>query len=130
MIVDTPALVAIALGEPDADRLLQQLHAAPVRRMSAASVVEACLVFVGRFGAGGKSDLHALIRQLNIEIVPVDLDQCRIAQEAGVRFGRGRHAASLNFGDCFSYALAVATGDVLLYVGSDFLHTDLPVVSL
>ncbi len=130
MIVDTSALIAIALGEEGSERLVQKLHNAPVRRMSVASAVEACLLLVGRFGEGGRSDLDALLRQLDIELVPVNLAQCQIAQEAAVRYGRPRHAASLNYGDCFSYALAVATDDELLFVGDDFPRTDVQTVAL
>lgn len=128
MIVDTSAFIAIALGEPDAEALLRALHGASVRRMSVASALEACLVLVGRLGEAGKSDCDALLRQLRIDLVPVDLAQGQIAQEAAVRFGRGRHPAALNYGDCFSYALAAATGDALLCTGDDFPATDLDVV--
>ena len=128
MIIDTSALIAIALAEPEADAMLRALHAAPVRRMSVASVLEACLVLAGRLGEAGKSDLDALLRQLRIDVVPVDLEQGAIAQEAAIRFGRGRHPAALNYGDCFSYALAVASGDALLCTGSDFPRTDVAVV--
>jgi ribonuclease VapC len=124
MIVDTSAVIAIAFSEPASGHLLRVLHAAHTRRMSVASALEACLVMVARIGEGGRSDLEALLRQLDIDIVPVDLEQGRIAQEAAVRFGRGRHAAALNFGDCFGYALAVATDDDLLFVGDDFSRTD------
>ncbi len=129
MIVDTSALIAIALGEPAAPRLLKQLHAAAVKRISTATVLEACLVLVGRLGESGRSELDALVRQLDLEIVPVDLQQGRIAQEAAVRFGRGRHNASLNYGDCFSYALAIAENDELLCVGDDFPRTDVLVAA-
>ena len=129
MIVDTSALISIALEEPNATALLRALHQAPVRRMSMASAVEACLALVGRLGDGGKSDLDALLRHLHIELVPMDAQQCQVAQEAGVRFGKGRHAASLNFGDCFSYALAATTNDSLLCTGDDFARTDIVVVN-
>jgi ribonuclease VapC len=130
MIVDTSALIAIALGEPETIRLLKRLHEAPTRRISIASVLEACLVLVGRLGEGGRSELEALLRQLDIDVVPVDLEQGRIAQEAAVRFGRGRHGAALNYGDCFSYALAVAEDDELLCVGDDFPKTDVRVAHI
>lgn len=130
MIVDTSAIIAIALAEPGAEQLLRALHSADTRRMSVASALEACLVLVGRLGEAGKSDLDALLRQLRIELVPVDLEQAAIAQEAAVRFGRGRHSASLNYGDCFSYALAAATGDQLLCTGDDFPATDIRVAAI
>lgn len=127
VIVDTSALVAIALSEPHATQLLERLHAAPRRRISVATLLEACLVLVGRLGDVGKSDLDALVRQLDLEIVPVDVEQGRIAQEAAIRFGRGRHAAALNYGDCFSYALATVANEPLLCVGDDFVRTDVAV---
>ena len=128
MIVDTSVVVSIAMDEPNALDLLQQLHQAPTRLMSVASAVEACLMLVGRLGDGGRSDLDALLRHLNIELVPVDAEQCAVAQEAGVRFGKGRHGAALNFGDCFSYALAAVRNDQLLCTGNDFAQTDIAVV--
>ena len=128
MIVDTSAVVSIAMDEPHARDLLRQLHQAPARFMSVASAVEACLVLVGRLGEGGRSDLDALLRHLKIELVPVDAEQCAVAQEAGVRFGKGRHGAGLNFGDCFSYALAAVRNDELLCTGNDFAQTDIAVV--
>ena len=130
MIVDTSAIISIALAEPDADALLRALHSATVRQMSVASALEACLVLVGRLGEGGKSDLDSLPRQLRIELVPVDRAQCEVAQEAAARFGRGRHAAGLNYGDCFSYALAAVSNDTVLCIGNDLSRTDIAVVSL
>ena len=129
MIVDTSALVSIAMDEPNALDLLHKLHQAPARFMSVASAVEACLVLVGLLGDGGRSDLDALLRHLKIVLVPVDAEQCSVAQEAGVRFGKGRYRAALNFGDCFSYALAAVRNDELLCTGNDFAQTDIAVVS-
>lgn len=130
MIVDTSVVVSIAMDEPNAVNLLHKLHEAPTRLMSVASAVEACLVLVGRLGEGGRSDLDALLRHLKIELVPVDAEQCAVAQEAGVRFGKGRHSAALNLGDCFSYALAAVRNDELLCTGNDFAQTDIAVVGL
>jgi len=128
VIVYTSAVVSIAMEEPNAMDLLHKLHQAPTRLMSVASAVEACLVLVGRLGDGGRSDLDALLRHLKIELVPVDAEQCAVAQEAGVRFGKGRHRAALNFGACFSYALAAVRNDELLCTGNDFAQTDITVV--
>ena len=128
MIVDTSVVVSIAMDEPNSLDLLQKLHQAPARFMSVASAIEACLVLVGRLGEGGRSDLDALLRHLKIELVPVDAEQCAVAQEAGVRFGKGRHGAALNFGDCFSYALAAVRNEELLCAGNDFAQTDIAVV--
>ena len=128
MIIDTSAVVSIAMDEPRALNLLHQLHQAPKRFMSVASAAEACLLLVGRLDEGGRSDLDALLRHLKIELIPVDAAQCAVAQEAGVRFGKGRHGAALNFGDCFSYALAAVRNDELLCTGNDFAQTDIAVV--
>lgn len=128
MIVDTSVVVSIATEEPSALALLRRLHEAPTRLMSVASATEACLVLVARLGEGGRSDLDALLRHLKIELVPVDAEQCALAQEACVRFGKGRHGAALNFGDCFSYALAAVQNDALLCTGNDFAQTDIAVV--
>ncbi len=128
MIVDTSVEVSIATDEPRALDLLRKLHEAPTRLMSVASAAEACLVLVGRLGEGGRSDLDALLRHLKIELVPVDAEQCAVAQEAGVRFGKGRHGTALNFGDCFSHALAAVQNDALLCTGHDFAQTDIAVV--
>ena len=130
MIIDTSAVVSIAMEEPNALALLHKLHEAPTRFMSVASAVQACLVLVGRLGDGGKSDLDALLRHLRIELVPIDAEQCAVAQEAGVRFGKGRHGAALNFGDCFSYALAAVRNEELLCTGNDFAQTDIAVVRM
>lgn len=124
MVLDTSAIVAILLGEPSADRLLAALEADSTRLVSAATVVEASLVLLGRYGDAGEAQLDRFLRAIRAEVVPVDLEQATLARDAAARYGRGRHAAALNFGDCFSYALAVARGERLLFVGEDFARTD------
>ncbi len=128
MIIDTSALIAVLLGESSAGRLMQALESDPVRRVSAASVVEASLVMLHRFGDGGDAALDRLLRALDAEVVAVDLAQCGVAREAALRFRRGQHRAALNFGDCFSYALASVMGEPLLFVGDDFAATDVVAV--
>ena len=125
MVVDTSALVAILLGEPDAERFAHALSAAPVRLISAVTRVELSFVIGGRKGETGRADLELLLRDGGFDIVSVTPQQATIAIEAFRRYGRGRHRAGLNIGDCFSYALAVATDHPLLFKGDDFIHTDL-----
>ena len=125
MVVDTSALVAILLGEPDAEQFARALSAAPVRLVSAVTRVELSFVIEGRKGETGRADLELLLRDGGFDIVSVTPQQATIAIDAFRRYGRGRHRAGLNIGDCFSYALAVATDHPLLFKGNDFIHTDL-----
>ena len=125
MVVDTSALVAILLGEPDAEQFARALSAAPVRLISAVTRVELSFVIEGRKGETGRADLDLLLRDGGFDIVSVTPQQATIAIDAFRRYGRGRHRAGLNIGDCFSYALAVATDHPLLFKGDDFTHTDL-----
>jgi ribonuclease VapC len=129
MVVDTSALIAIAWGEPERERFQNGLEREPVRLISAASVVEASIVVMCRAGRSAAApaidNLNQLIDQLGLEIEPVTPQQMRLAQLAYQTYGKGLHAAGLNFGDCFAYALAKATGRPLLFKGSDFAKTDL-----
>lgn len=127
MVIDTSAVMAILTREPAADRLADAVEAHRTRLVSAATVVEASLVLLGRFGDAGDAQLDRLLRVIGAEVVPVGEEQVSLARDAALRFGRGRHAAALNFGDCFSYALAVARGEPLLFVGDDFSKTDVEV---
>lgn len=128
MVLDTSAIIALLWDEPLAPRLLAALEADPVRQISAASVVECSLVLLARYGEAAEPQLDVLLRTLDAEVVAVDPGQARIARDAATRFGRGRHHAALNFGDCFSYALAMAAHQPLLFVGNDFAATDVPAV--
>lgn len=138
IVIDTSALIAIFRLEPEADALLKAIVAARKRAMSALSVLEASMVMSGargtaRTGAtrgyGESADrfepLDAFLVEAGIEIVPFDAEQARLARDAFLRFGKGRHKASLNLGDCASYAAAKAKAAPLLYKGEDFRHTDL-----
>jgi ribonuclease VapC len=125
MVVDASALVAILLGEPDAGRLARALGEAPVRLLSAVSRVELAFVIEGRKGETGRADLELLLRDGGFDIVSVTPQQAEIAVDAFRRFGRGHHRARLNIGDCFAYALAVATDHTLLFKSDDFFHTDI-----
>ena len=124
MVLDSSAVIALLLEEPDADSLRLAIADADTRLISAATLVEASLVIESRFGETGGRELDLLINRLGVVIVPVDADQVDEARRAWRRFGRGRHPAGLNFGDLFSYALARTTGQPLLFKGDDFARTD------
>lgn len=127
MVLDTSAMVAIVAREATADRLTAAVEADPARLVSAVTVVEFAMVMLGRHGEAGEALVDRFLRGIAAEVVPVGEDQVVIARDAALRFGRGRHEASLNFGDLFSYALAVARGEPLLFVGDDFAKTDVEV---
>jgi ribonuclease VapC len=120
MVIDTSALVAILFGEPDAERFAHALDAAPVRLLSAVTRVELSFVVEGRKGETGRADLELLLRDGDFDVAAVTPQQAEYAIEAFRRFGRGRHRAALNIGDCFSYALAVAADDTLSLQGRRF----------
>lgn len=128
MVIDSSALAAILFGEPERRPFIEAIEAAGTRLLSVANWVEISIVIEARYGAEGARDLERFIESAGIEIVPVDAEQGRLASDAWVRFGKGRHRAALNFGDCFAYALASATGHALLFKGEDFVHTDLAFV--
>ena len=125
MVIDTSALIAILEQEEGARAFAEAIAGADTRLVSAATVVEAGIVMLARRGELGGARLDDLLRDADVEVVPVTADHARIAQEAFARFGKGRHPAQLNFGDTFTYALALATGLPLLFKGGDFSHTDL-----
>lgn len=129
MILDTSAVIAILTGEAPAARLTLALETAPVRKISAASVVECAMVLVARYDESAEPQLDLFLRTIGAELVPVGEEQVLLARDAAARFGKGRHPAGLNFGDCFSYALAIATGEPLLFVGDDFGRTDVMVAA-
>ena len=126
MVVDTSALIAILLREPDADRFAGALGEAQVRLLSAVTRVELAFVIEGRKGQAGRADLERLLSDGEFEVVSVTPHQAMIAIGAFRNYGKGRHPAGLNIGDCFAYALASATGQPLLFKGNDFVHTDIP----
>lgn len=125
MVVDSSALVAILLQEAEADRLAACLGAAVGPIMSAVSLLESSMVALGRSGEPGLDQLHLLIATFSIRVIPFDTDQAARAIDAFRRFGKGRHKASLNMGDCASYALAASHSLPLLYKGADFANTDM-----
>ena len=128
MIVDTSALVAIHDGESDAAELFEKLRHQPDLKISAGTLLETAIVLDGRQPGRTSRRLDRLVRDLRIVVVPTDAEQVRVARAAYRDFGRGSgHPAKLNFGDCFAYALASATGEPLLFKGDDFAHTDVRV---
>ena len=129
MVIDTSALVALLGMEPEAARLAAAIEADGTRLISAASILEAAVVIESRYGPDGGRELDLLVAKAGLSVEPVTAQQAEIAREAWRRFGKDRHPASLNFGDCFSYALARVTGEPLLFKGTDFPQTDVAVVA-
>ena len=124
MVVDTSVLLAILQNEPERRSFNEAIERADARRISAATFVEVSIVMEARHGAAGQRDLDLFLERAEIEIVGVDIEQAREARRAFARFGKGRHPAGLNFGDCFAYALAATLGEPLLFKGEDFSKTD------
>lgn len=124
--IDTSALVAIFRLEPEADAFLKIIVGAEKRCISALSVFETSMVMSGGAARGEAfAHLDEFLIEAGVQIVPFDANQAGIARDAFVRFGKGRHKASLNLGDCASYAVAKAKDAALLFKGNDFPHTDL-----
>ena len=127
MVLDSSILVAILLAEADRKAILEQMRDAPRLLLSTGSLIEAGIVLM-RHGAGDfEYRLDPFLQRARIEIVPVDQSQAVLAREGYRRYGKGRHLARLNFGDCFAYALAIRTGEPLLFKGNDFGWTDVTV---
>jgi ribonuclease VapC len=125
MVIDTSAIVAIALDEPEAVSFEQEIASDPVRLISAATVLEATMVIETRLGEEGGRELDLWLYKAGVDIVVVDIDQLEAARRAWRHYGKGRHPAGLNYGDCFSYALAVSRQEPLLFKGEDFSKTDI-----
>jgi len=124
MIVDTSAVLAVLFNEKDAETYARAISEAETRRMSAASFVETAVVVEGQTREAGSRQFDAFFRRARIAIEPFTVEQAHIARQAFHDFGKGRHPAGLNFGDCFAYALAKVTGEPLLFKGEDFSKTD------
>lgn len=129
MVIDTSALVAIFLAEPERKHFLQLIVQSERRLVSAASVLEAGMVLESKRGEATGREFDLFVVRVKLEIVPVDAEQVEIARSAWRKYGKGRHAAGLNFGDCFAYALAKFSGEKLLAKGEDFRETDVELVS-
>ncbi len=126
MVIDSSAIVGLLLGEPEADAFVRAIASTSRRLMSAATYVEVAIVMLGRYGPAAIEKLDRFLNELAVSIMPVTRAQADLAISAYQRYGRGsRHPAGLNFGDCFSYALAAQLGEPLLFKGEDFSHTDI-----
>jgi len=125
MVIDTSALLAILNDEPERSAFNEAIERAETRVLSTAGFVETSIVIESRYGAEGLRDLDLFLSRAGIELVPFDGEQARLARDAYGRFGKGKHPGGLNFGDCFSYALARFRGEPLLFKGADFAKTDL-----
>ena len=124
MIVDTSAVIAVLRNESDASALGEAISRSSIRRLSAVSYVEAGVVTDSNRDPVLSRRLDDLIREVGMRIEPVTGQQAQIARQAYRDFGKGRHKAGLNFGDCFAYALAKDLDEPLLFKGEDFRHTD------
>lgn len=129
MVLDSSALMALLLREPEAGAFLTLIEHDPVRLVSTATILETSMVASGRLEGDSQTELRAMLRALQVQVVPFTEDQLEMAMSAFRRFGKGHHAAGLNFGDCFSYALAASTGEPLLFKGNDFSRTDIVAVA-
>ena len=125
MVIDTSALLAVLLGEADAPQIARAIEAGSPRLLSAANLLEASIVIESRKGEAGGRELDLLVYRGEIEVVAVDQDQAETARAAWRHFGKGRHPAALNYGDCFAYALAKSRRLLLLFRGNDFSQTDI-----
>ena len=124
MVIDTSALFAIEMVEPEAAIFDERIRTARTRLMSVGNALELVTALTSRRGSDQRATVDDLITDYEIALIPVDLEQMRIACDAMVRFGKSRHPARLNYGDCFAYALSRARGEPLLFKGDDFGRTD------
>jgi ribonuclease VapC len=130
VIVDSSAIVAILREEPEAAALAQLMDGTRTCRVSAVGYVEAAVVIDGARSAVSSRRFDDFFRETEIVVEPVTAEQAKLAREAYRDFGKGRHKAGLNFGDCFAYALAKDKGEPLLFKGDDFCHTDVEAMKL
>ncbi len=130
MVIDTSALAAIFFGEPERQQFLDAITSSASRLISAANLFETGIVVESRQGEAAGREFDLFVVRANLQIVPVDAEQADLARMAWRKYGKGRHPAALNFGDCFAYALAKFSGEPLLAKGSDFHLTDISVQKL
>ena len=124
MVIDTSAIVAVLFDEPDQRLFDEAIAASAVRLVSAVTRVEVSCVIEGRKREAGRDQLDRFLALTGADIIGVSPQQAEIAIDGFRRFGKGRHRAALNIGDCFAYALAITTGQPLLFKGNDFVYTD------
>ena len=125
MVIDASAIVAILFDEPERARFAAAIDASALRLLSAVTFVETTLVVEGRKGRQAERMVDRFVEDGDIEVLPVTIEHAQLASAAFRAFGKGRHAAGLNLGDCFAYALAKASGEPLLFKGDDFAKTDI-----
>lgn len=125
MTLDSSALIAILFGEPGHLDIIDKILAASAVRAAAPTLVETSMVFAARRKAATANEVRALVQELGVTVVPFGERDWHAAVDAFRRYGRGRHKAALNFGDCLSYAAAATANDTLLFVGDDFSQTDI-----
>jgi len=125
MVIDTSAILAILQNEPERRKFNEAIESAETRSLSTASFVECSMILESRFGTDAVRDLDLFLAKAQIKLVAVDADQADFARRAFREYGKGRHPAGLNFGDCFSYALARASDEPLLFKGNDFSKTNI-----
>ena len=130
IVVDTSAVVALAVGEPTAPAIQHHLEVASTRSMAAATVVELGMVLTGRVGDEGQRRLDRFLDDAEVDVIAFDERLAMLAIDGFRRYGKGRHPAALNLGDCFTYALAAARGEPVLCTGDDFRRTNLDIVDL
>ena len=128
MVIDTSALFAILLDEPERRRFNHLIEKDPRRFVSAATLLETSIVVESRYGESAGRELDLFLHRARFQVLSVDGEQAEIARGAYRKYGKGRHKAGLNFGDCFAYAAAKINGEPLLFKGRDFGKTDLPIV--
>ena len=128
MVLDTSALVAVLLAEPERDGFVSAIAAAPLRLLSAANALELSIVLLAKKGPAGLREMEAFLAAAKVEVVAFEEEQLAVARDAYRRFGRGRHPAALNFGDACAYALSKQSGEPLLFKGRDFSQTDVECV--
>jgi ribonuclease VapC len=124
MVLDTSALLAVLFREPEAEPIARAIASDPRRLASAFTVLETGIVVEARKGEVGGRELDLLLHQIGLECVPLTESHAEVARDAWRKFGRGRHPANLNIGDCCAYALARVSGESLLFRGDDFAKTD------
>jgi|WetSurMetagenome_2_1015567.scaffolds.fasta_scaffold193540_2 ribonuclease VapC len=130
MVIDTSALIAILLGEPEAEEFAEAIAEDNRRLISAFSLLETSIVIEAKKGERGSRELDLLVHRTKMQVVSLDGEQVELAKSAWKAYGKGRHSAGLNIGDCCSYALSKQTGEPLLFKGDDFSKSDITAVLL
>ncbi len=125
MVIDSSVSIAVLLGEPEEEAFIRAIAADRTRLASAATMLESSMVLLGRRGERALGNFRAFVSRAAVQVAPFSAEQVDLAIDAFRRYGKGRHSAGLNFGDCTSYALAKVTGEPLLFKGDDFSQTDI-----